>query len=590
MVGRAGAGVAGAHLTARTTADAMADLKVGTTNVTTQDAIAVAADALRRGLIVAVKGIGGFHLACDATSEAAVTRLRARKHRDQKPLAVMVPTIDAAEAFAQIGPVHRALLTSAERPIVLVDRRDTSTLAPSIAPGNRQLGLLLPYSPLHHLLLADAQRPLVMTSGNLSDEPIAFTNDEAVTRLSGIADLLLLHNRDIHTRCDDSVATVVNDAPLLIRRSRGHVPRAISLASAVRVPVLATGALLKNTFCLAKGTQAFPGPHLGDLENLETFESLTSARERVQRVVDIPPEHVACDMHPDYLSTMYAEQRREPVIRVQHHHAHVAAVMAEHGLTGPVIGLAYDGTGYGLDGTSWGGEILLATLRGFERLATFRPIALVGGDRAVREPWRVALALLHDAFDGAVPDAALALLECVSAPDRDRMLDLIHKQVQVSLARGVGRYFDGFGALFLDRRTAALEGQVALQWTQVASDGVERSYPFDLAQTTPTEIDLRPAVRAAVAERLAGVPVADIAAVFHNTLARATAAAVVQATAVVGVLPVVASGGVFQNARLAEAVRAALSSMDVRFHAQVPPGDGGLALGQVVVADAIGRS
>lgn len=561
-------------------------LKVGTTI----DPIATAADALRRGLIVAVKGIGGFHLACDATSDAAVTRLRARKHRDQKPLAVMVPTIEAAEALGALSPVHRALLTSVERPIVLVERREQTDLAPSIAPGNRQVGLLLPYSPLHHLLLADAQRPLVMTSGNLSDEPIAFTNDEAVTRLSGIADLLLLHNRDIHTRCDDSVATVVAGAPLLIRRSRGYVPRAISLASAVRVPVLATGALLKNTFCLAKGTQAFPGPHIGDLENLDTYESFTSAIERFQRFVDIRPELVACDMHPDYLSTMYAEQRREPVIRVQHHHAHVAAVMAEHGLTGPVIGLAYDGTGYGLDGTSWGGEILLATLRGFERLATFRPIALVGGDRAVREPWRVALALLHDAFDGAVPDAALALLGCVSAHDRDQMLGLIHKQVQVSLARGVGRYFDGFGALFLDRRTAAFEGQVALQWDQVAADAVERSYPFDLAPTTtPTEIDLRPAVRAAVAERLAGVPVADIAAVFHNTLARATAAAVVQAAAVVGALPVVASGGVFQNARLAEAVRAALSSMDVRFHAQVPPGDGGLALGQVVVADAVGR-
>ena len=590
VVWTAADGVDGADLKVRTTPGPAAHLKGGTTIDATQDAIAVAADALRRGLIVAVKGIGGFHLACDATSEAAVTRLRARKHRDQKPLAVMVPTIVAAEALAQIGPVHRALLTSAERPIVLVDRRDQTTLAPSIAPGNRQVGLLLPYSPLHHLLLADAQRPLVMTSGNLSDEPIAFTNEDAVTRLSGIADLLLLHNRDIHTRCDDSVATVVNVAPLLIRRSRGYVPRAISLASAVRVPVLATGALLKNTFCLAKGTQAFPGPPIGDLENLETYESFTSAIERFQRFVDICPELVACDMHPDYLSTMYAEQRREPVIRVQHHHAHVAAVMAEHGLTGPVIGLAYDGTGYGLDGTSWGGEILLATLCGFERLATFRPIALVGGDRAVQEPWRVAVALLHDAYDGAVPDAALALLGCVSAHDRDQMLGLVHKQVQVSLARGVGRYFDGFGALFLDRRTAAFEGQVALQWNQVASEAVERSYPFDLAQTpTPTEIDLRPAVRAAVADRLAGVPVADIAAVFHNTLARATAAAVVQAAAVVGALPVVASGGVFQNARLAEAVRAALTSMDVRFHAQVPPGDGGLALGQVVVADAVGR-
>ena len=581
---------AAADLKVRTTSDPEAHLKVGTTNVTTQDAIAIAADALRRGLIVAVKGIGGFHLACDATSDAAVARLRARKHRDEKPLAVMVPTIDAADALAHVGPVHRALLTSAERPIVLVDRRDHTTLASSIAPGNRQVGLLLPYSPLHHLLLADTARPLVMTSGNLSDEPIAFTNDDALARLRGIADLILLHNRKIHTRCDDSVATVVNGAPLLMRRSRGYVPRAISLAQGVRVPVLATGALLKNTFCLAKGTQAFPGPHIGDLENLETFDSFTQGIERFQRFVDIRPELVACDMHPDYLSTMYAEQRGEPVVRVQHHHAHVAAVMAEHGLTGPVIGLAYDGTGYGLDGTSWGGEILLATLRGFERLATFRPIALVGGDRAVREPWRVALALLHDAYDGAVPEAALALLGCVSAHDRDQMLGLIHKQVQVSLARGVGRYFDGFGALFLDRRTAAFEGQVALEWNQAASAAVDRGYPFALDQsTTPVEIDLRPAVRAAARERLAGVPASDISAAFHQTIARATASAVTQAMRTTGPLPVVASGGVFLNARLAEAVRAALGATDVRFHAQVPPGDGGLALGQVVVADAVSR-
>ena len=305
------------------------------------DPIAEAAQAIADGLIVAVKGIGGFHLACDATSEPAVRRLRARKHRDEKPLAVMVPTIEAAEAYGRIEPAHRALLLSPERPIVLVERRTSTGLAPSIAPRNRQIGLMLPYSPLHHLLLADAGRPLVMTSGNLSDEPIAFTNEDAVARLSGIADLIMIHDRDIHTGCDDSVTTVVAGAPLIIRRSRGYVPRAIALRLSVSPPVLATGALLKNTFCLAAGTQAFLGPHIGDLENLETYDSYTTGIERFQRFVDIRPEIIACDMHPDYMSTIYANGRSEPVVRVQHHHAHVVAAMAEHHLDGPVMGIAY---------------------------------------------------------------------------------------------------------------------------------------------------------------------------------------------------------------------------------------------------------
>ena len=554
------------------------------------DPIAEAAQALAAGLIVAVKGIGGFHLACDATSETAVQRLRARKHRDEKPLAVMVRTIEAAESLAVVGPVHRALLLSPERPIVLLERRAGTTLADSVAPGNRHIGLMLPYSPLHHLLLADTDRPLVMTSGNLSDEPIAFTNDDAMARLSGIADLLLIHDRDIHTRCDDSVATGVGGAPLLIRRSRGYVPRAIALTKPVVHPVLATGALLKNTFCLAAGTQAFLGPHIGDLENLETYDSYTTAIERFQRFVDIRPEFVACDMHPDYMSTMYAQGRGEPVIQVQHHHAHVVAAMAEHGLDGPVIGVAYDGTGFGIDGTSWGGEVMLVTPARFDRLASFRAIALVGGDRAVREPWRVALALMLDAFDDVLPPELDRLMPSVNLQERETMASLIRGGAQVSLARGVGRYFDGFGALFLDRRRATFEGQVALEWNQVADSGARRIYPFDIDEgREPMEVDLRPTVRAAVAEAAAGVYVGAIAAAFHNTLAAATAAVVVRASKRVGRMPIVASGGCFQNARLAESVRALLSGYDVRLHAQVPPGDGGIALGQAVVANAVAR-
>jgi hydrogenase maturation protein HypF len=555
---------------------------------TPEDPIARAARAIRDGLIVAVKGIGGFHLACDATSDLAVQRLRARKHRDEKPLAVMVSGIEAAAEAGVLGPVHRTLLQSPERPIVLVEKRPDSPLAPSIAPRNRQVGLMLPYTPLHHLLLADVGRPLVMTSGNLSDEPIAFTNDDARRRLAGIADYALLHDRDVHTRCDDSVAMVVGGAPMVIRRSRGYVPRAFRLARPMDAPVLATGALLKNTFCLAAGQQAFLGPHIGDLENLETYDSFTTAVERLSGFLDIRPAVAACDLHPDYLSTQYAEQQGLPVVHVQHHHAHIVSAMAEHAIDGPVIGIAYDGTGFGTDGTSWGGEVMLATPARFERLATFRPLALSGGDHAVREPWRTALALLLSAYDGSLPDDVAQLMPSVTDQERDAVATLIRRGVHVAAARGVGRYFDAFGALFLGRRRAAFEGQVALEWNQVAEPLEAGAYAFDLdTRRHPIEIDLRPTVRAALADARSGIAVGVIAARFHNTLARATTAAVNRAARLVGRLPVVASGGCFQNARLAEAVVAGLSAFDVRLHREVPPGDGGIALGQAVIANAI---
>lgn len=552
------------------------------------DAISEAADALSRGLIVAVKGIGGFHLACDATSESAVTRLRARKHREAKPLAVMVRDVADAERFAVVGEAQRALLLSVERPIVLLDKRPDATIAESVAPRNRQIGVMLPYSPLHHILLADVGRPLVMTSGNLSDEPIAFTNDDATARLSGIADLILLHNRDIHTRCDDSVATVINGAPVLFRRSRGYVPRAVELPVRLRRPILATGALLKNTFCLASGSQAFLGPHIGDLENLETYDSFTTGIERFERFVDIRPEAVACDLHPDYMSTAYARSTGLPIVQVQHHHAHVAAVMAEHGLQGPVVGIAYDGTGYGTDGTAWGGEILLATTFHYDRLATFRPIALAGGDVAIRDPWRIALALLLDAFDGDLPGWSERLVSSVDSKELSAVTTLIRRHVNVSLARGVGRYFDGFGALFLNRRRAAFEGQVALEWNQVAAPGVGQRYPFDVNEAAqPWEVDLRPTVKAACADALRGVPAGTISAAFHNTVAAATAMVVRRSLARVGRVPVVATGGCFQNVRLAESVVRTLDDIRVHLHRDVPPGDGGIALGQVVVGNAL---
>ena len=375
-----------------------------------RDVIGDAAAAIHAGQIIAIKGIGGFHLACDATSTAAVRRLRLRKRRDEKPFAVMVRDLTAALQIADMSSEEQALLTSLERPIVLVRRRERTGLSAEIAPRNPLIGLLLPYSPLHHLLLRALDRPLVMTSGNVSEEPIAYRNGEALERLGDIADLLLVHDRAIETRCDDSVARVIAGRPVVLRRARGYVPDPVPLQRPFARPVLACGAQLKNTFCLGIDDAAHLGPHVGDLENLETLRSFEESLARMERFLRVRPEVIAHDLHPNYLSTRYALARPESVkIGVQHHHAHVASAMAENALSGPVIGVAYDGTGYGPDGTAWGGELLVADYAGFERVATFRPIPLAGGDAAIREPWRIALAVLDDAFGGDPPLDALGL-------------------------------------------------------------------------------------------------------------------------------------------------------------------------------------
>ncbi|HUL77282.1 MAG TPA: carbamoyltransferase HypF, partial [Vicinamibacteria bacterium] len=357
------------------------------------DALVVAAAELVRGRIVAVKGLGGYHLACDATSSEAVRRLRERKKRDEKPFAVMVADLPAARALAHVAPAEERLLDSVERPIVLVRQRSGSGLAREVAPGNPLVGLILAYTPLHHLLLEAVGRPLVMTSGNLSEEPMAAKDDEAFGRLAGIADLFLAHDREIENRCDDSVARVIAARPTVLRRSRGYVPRPIRLRRPVRRPVLACGAHLKNTFCLARGDEAWLGPHIGDLDNLEATRAFEEQVERLQRFLGVRPEVIAHDRHPDYASTRYALARPEAAkVAVQHHHAHVASALGEHGLEGPVLGVAWDGTGYGTDGTAWGGELLLVREGSFERLATLRPLRLAGSDEAIRQVWRIALA------------------------------------------------------------------------------------------------------------------------------------------------------------------------------------------------------
>ncbi len=558
------------------------------------DALALVVRGLADGLIVAIKGIGGFHLACDATVPASVARLRTRKRREEKPFAVMIRDVAAADRLAILSELERELLCSVERPIVLALRRPGAAVAPEVAPDNPLLGLLLAYSPLHHLLLADVGRPLVMTSGNLSDEPIVCDNTEALERLGGVADLFLLHDRDIASRSDDSVARVVAGRPVVFRRSRGYVPRGIPVRRPFERPVLACGGHLKNTFCIGVGDMAYPGPHIGDLDGLDAVRAFEEAVDRAERFLGVSPEILAHDLHPLYASTAYALARPAPLrIAVQHHHAHVVSAMAEHGLEGPVLGVAYDGTGYGTDGESWGGEILLATEERFDRLATLRPIRLPGADRAIREVWRIAVALLEDAFEGDPPLEAFALFSQIPAHRLELVRQMAVRGIQSPPAHGLGRYFDALGSLFLERPASRYEGQVALEWNLAADPTEPRSYPFELV---PGEeglrvIDLRPMVRAATADHVAGAGPGQISARFHKTLVRATAAAVRAAVESTGRLPVVLTGGCFQNPLLAEGLLRELSpAFSVHLHGDVPPGDGGLAIGQAVVAAAVARA
>lgn len=554
-------------------------------------ALAAAARALRCGAIVAVKGVGGYLLCCDAADEGAVARLRARKLRPHKPFAVMVRDLSVAERIAEIGAAARAALASRARPIVLVPARADAPVAAGVAPGLGQLGLFLPPSPLQHLLLSDGPAVQVVTSGNRAEEPIACDDRDALRRLRGIADAFLVHDRAIHARVDDSVVRIVAGAPQPIRRARGFVPEPVRLAFEAP-PVLGVGGQQKNTVCLTRGDEAFLSAHVGDLTVPEARAAFCETIEKLARLLGVAPRVVGHDLHPDYASTRWALATGLPRVPVQHHHAHIAACLAEHGRIGPVIGVAFDGTGCGPGGELWGGEILLVDLESFQRLGHLWPIPLPGGEAAIRSPWRLAVAALVVA--GATPEEEDRLLGRIASDRRAAVRRLVLAKTRAPLATGAGRWFDAVAALCAVRDEITYEGQAAVELEAIAAPGEAEPYPLAIegdGPTGPFALDLRPAVRALAAELLAGVAAASVAARFHETLARLCAAACRRAREATGVATVALSGGCFQNARLAERAAALLcgDGFEVLLHRVVPPNDGGLSLGQAVVAAFFAR-
>jgi hydrogenase maturation protein HypF len=546
------------------------------------DPIRNAAGLLRDGSIVAIKGLGGFHLACDATDDRAVALLRTRKHRPDKPFAVMVADLEAARSWFDVSTDEAAVLSSPAAPIVLT--RDRGRLSPAVAPGYVRQGAMLPATPLHHLLLREFGGPLVMTSGNATDEPICVDDEEARHRLRGIADAFVVHDRTIVARYDDSVTFVRGEQPTILRRARSYAPAPFELPATV-APVLGVGAELNTSFCLAKGHRAFLSQHVGTIDSDLALAAFGAAVDRHRTVFDIEPAAVAHDAHPDFLTTRYAASLGLPMVAVQHHHAHVAAVMAEHRLQGPVIGIAFDGFGLGDDGMPWGGEFLLCDWNTSRRMGSLRRVAQPGGDAAVRDPVRMAIAYAADAgcLDGALE--VLGATDAVAEPAQRQ----IATGVNAPLTSSAGRLFDAIAALTGVCRTVTHDGQPAILLEQAAEASATREYPFDLTADGPRmTIDTRPMIAAIVKDLKQGRSAEQVAGRFHRTLAAAVAALCRVIKMQTNIHRVCLAGGVFANDLLVSDVGSRLTShgFEVFVPRQVPVGDGGVSLGQVLVAHA----
>ncbi len=552
------------------------------------DPIAETLALLQGGRVVAIKGLGGFHLACDATNAAAVRTLRERKRRVDKPFAVMVPDVGVAEAFCEVDAAQQRLLLSPQRPIVLLRRRQDTPIAGEVAPFNRYLGVFLPYTPLHHLLFAEGGfAALVMTSANLSEEPICIANDEALRRLHKLADCFLVHNRDILLRCDDTVARVCRGRPRQLRRSRGFVPVPVFMREDVP-SVLAVGGELKNTICLIKGRHAFLSQHIGDLENAESYGFFEEAIEHLQRILEITPVAIAYDLHLNYFSTRWALAQSElPQVGVQHHHAHIASCMAENNLEDRVIGIALDGTGYGTDGRIWGGEVLLADYDGFERAAHLAYVPLPGGEAAIREPWRMAVSYLVHHF-GSDFVRSLPLVAAVPEKNLDVLFRMMEQGINSPLTSSCGRLFDAVAALAGIRRQVNYEAQAAIELEMaIGNSGDERAYPFHLvAESEGWIIETRPLFETLLNDIAREVSVGDISRRFHNGLVVVLCEVAARLRERSGLERVCLSGGTFQNEYLFERLCEGLqkTGFQVFTHSEVPAGDGGLSLGQALVA------
>ena len=565
-----------------------------------ENAILAAQKVLSEGGIVAVKGIGGFHLACDARNNAALQKLRQRKGRIDKPFAVMCRDLATTGSLVEINEAERKLLTGKERPIVLLRKKADNDVSALIAPGNLFLGVMLPYSPLHHLLLNSIEEELntlnvlVMTSGNFTDEPVVKDNTEALEKLSHLADAFLLHDREIYVQCDDSVIRVFENNELPIRRSRGYAPFPIELPFKVP-PVLAVGGELKATFCLANDEFAFMSQHIGDMENLETLQALEKSVEQMRKLFRIEPEIVACDKHPAYLSARWARenltrlfQPQSKLVAVQHHHAHIASVMAENGVNDKVIGFAFDGTGYGTDGAIWGGEVLLADYFGFERVAHLRYVPLAGGDASIKKPYRVALAYLWQA--SVDWNENLPCVRAFTETERKILLRQFERKFNAVPTSSFGRLFDAVASLAGIRQTITYEAQAAIEFEALLDENVSDAYEFDLSENKTIEIDASNLIRAVAADVLSNVSIAKISAKFNNAIADMILRLALIFRERNKLNRVALSGGCFQNVALLKASLRRLreNNFEVFTHRKVPPNDGGLALGQAVIA-AVGN-
>lgn len=566
-----------------------------------EGALCAAADVLSRGGIVALRGLGGFHLAVDATNADAVARLRIRKHRAAKPLACMVSSLAEAEQWVELTAPERAWLTSRERPIVLVRLRDAQErasgpaqrLAPAIAPGLDHVGIMLASTPLHALLLELVGGPLVMTSGNLAEEPLSATNDEARTHLAEIADALLLHDREIVARIDDSVVRLAGEVPILMRRARGYAPLPLAVPVTSPVPLLAVGAHLKNTFTLVHAAQAFVSPHVGDLESLEALTHWHAMRSRYEALFDLTPRAVVADLHDGYLSTRVAAKLARagiglPLIRVQHHHAHIAAVAAEHGVTDGVLGVAFDGTGAGTDGTVWGCEFLVSDLTGFARVGHLRPFPLPGGDAAVRAPWR-SLAGLRSLDATAFARFAQAV-SGVSETEQRLVARQIDRSINTPFTSSAGRLFDAVASLLDICHVAAFEGEAAMRLEACAGARPGVLLPFPVVTTSGgvQQLDPVPLLLALYERRANGVPTAQVAADFHDSLVQGTFRLVTELAETYSMDTIALGGGCFQNARLLRSLSEAASAAGLRVLCArlLPANDGGVSYGQAAVAAA----